>query len=92
MFTPARGVQLSVLARRRELFTSFHRFLRCVRRECLSRECRCATPPLLGVPETLALLPAIRAMNDAMGIAGEGSLLDQVAKLLAAMGMAATCS
>ena len=42
----------------------------------------------LGVPETLALLPTISAMNDATGIAGEGSLPHQVATLLAAMSMA----
>ena len=43
---------------------------------------------LLSVPETLELLPAIRAMNLMMGISGEGALPDQVAKLIAATGIA----
>ena len=44
---------------------------------------------LLGVPETLDLMPAIRAMNAMMGICGEGALPVQlqVAKLIAETGM-----
>ena len=41
----------------------------------------------LSVPETLELMPAIRAMNTMMGISGEGALPVQVAKLIAVTGI-----
>ena len=41
----------------------------------------------LSVPETLELMPAICAMNNMMGISGEGALPIQVAKLIAKTGM-----
>ena len=44
---------------------------------------------LLGVAMHIELQPAIIAMNLAMGLEGGGSLPGQVAKLLAATGMAA---
>ena len=45
-------------------------------------------PRLLGVAMHLELQPAILAMSLAMGLEGGRSLPDQVAKLVAAMGMA----